>query len=124
MTPIWPTIEGFSPMVGAEIGEVRATIGRKTGARRLVIRDLTLDPDDPHGVRLDTVPLEVKEGEIVGIADVSGNGQDELFAARSGERASPHADNIVIDGRAAGELSITDRRREAGGYWRPRFRGA
>ena len=98
-------------MVGADIGEVRAAIGRKTGAPRLVIRDLTLDPDDPHGVRLDTVSLEVRGGEIVGIAGVSGNGQDELFAALSGERASPDADNIIIDGRAAGELSITDRRR-------------
>jgi len=98
-------------MVGADIGEVRAAIGRKTGAPRLVIRDLTLDPDDPHGVRLDTVALEVKGGEIVGIAGVSGNGQDELFAALSGERASPHADNIIIDGRAVGQLSITDRRR-------------
>ncbi len=98
-------------MVGADIGEVRAAIGRKTGAPRLVIRDLTLDPDDPHGVRLDTVALEVRGGEIVGIAGVSGNGQDELFAALSGERASPHADNIIIDGRAVGQLSITDRRR-------------
>src|SRR5712671_3147076 len=79
-------------MVGADIGEVRTAIGRKTGAPRLVIRDLTLDPDDPHGVRLDTVSLEVRGGEIVGIAGVSGNGQDELFAALSGERASPHAD--------------------------------
>src|SRR5712664_1829316 len=98
-------------MVGADIGEVRAGMGRKTGVPRLVIRDLTLDPNDPHGVRLDTVALEVKGGEIVGIAGVSGNGQDELFAVLSGERASPHADNIIIDGRAAGELSITDRRR-------------
>ena len=98
-------------MVGADIGEVRAAIGRKTGAPRLGIRDLTLDPDDPHGVRLDTVALEVKGGEIVGIAGVSGNGQDELFAALSGERASPNADNIIIDGRAVGQLSITDRRR-------------
>src|SRR5262249_50308867 len=98
-------------MVGADIGEVRAAVGRKTGVPRLVIRDLTLDPDDPHGVRLDTLSLEVSGGGIGGIAGVSGNGQDELFAALSGERASPNADNIIIDGRAAGELSITDRRR-------------
>ncbi|HKD25811.1 MAG TPA: ABC transporter ATP-binding protein [Xanthobacteraceae bacterium] len=98
-------------MVGADIGEVRAATGPRTGAPRLVIRDLTLDPDDPHGVRLDTISLEVRGGEIVGIAGVSGNGQGELFAALSGECASPRADNIVIDGRAVGQLSITDRRR-------------
>jgi general nucleoside transport system ATP-binding protein len=98
-------------MVGADIGEIRAAVGRTWGTPRLVVRDLTLDPDDPHGVRLDTVSLEVKGGEIVGIAGVSGNGQDELFAALSGERASPNADDIVIDGRAVGQVSITDRRR-------------
>jgi simple sugar transport system ATP-binding protein len=98
-------------MVGAEIGEVAAPAGRKSGVPRLVVRDLTLDPDDPHGVRLDTISLEVRSGEIVGIAGVSGNGQDELFAAMSGERLSPDADTIIIDGLPAGQLSITDRRR-------------
>jgi len=98
-------------MVGADIGEVRAATGPRTGAPRLVIRDLTLDPDDPQGVRLDTISLEVRGGEIVGIAGVSGNGQGELFAALSGECASPREDNIVIDGCAVGQLSITDRRR-------------
>jgi len=98
-------------MVGADIGEVRAAAGRNTGMSRLTVRDLTLDPDDPHGVRLDTISLDVKGGEIVGIAGVSGNGQDELFAALSGERPSPDADGIIIDGRAAGQLPISDRRR-------------
>src|SRR6202040_4126801 len=92
-------------------GEGRAEAGRNTGVPRFVIRALTLDPEDPHGVRLDTISLEVKGGEIVGIAGVSGNGQDELFAAMSGEQASPNADDIIIDGKPVGQLSITDRRR-------------
>jgi simple sugar transport system ATP-binding protein len=98
-------------MVGADIGEVRAEASRSTGVPRLVIHDLALDPDDPHGVRLDTISLEVRGGEIVGIAGVSGNGQDELFAAMSGERLSPNADNIIIDGLPVGHLPITERRR-------------
>jgi general nucleoside transport system ATP-binding protein len=97
-------------MVGADIGEVRAAAGRKVGIPRFRVHDLTLEPDDPHGVRLEQISLEVRAGEIVGIAGVSGNGQDELFAAMSGERASPHADNIVIDGQAAGRSSINVRR--------------
>src|SRR6202140_4163856 len=44
-------------MVGAAIGEVRAEAGRNTGVPRFVIHDLALDPDDPHGVRLDTISL-------------------------------------------------------------------
>jgi simple sugar transport system ATP-binding protein len=98
-------------MVGAEIGEVIAEAHSQSGVPRLVVRDLTLDPDDPHGVRLDTISLEVKGGEIVGIAGVSGNGQDELFTAMSGERLSPHPDDIIIDGLPVGQLPITDRRR-------------
>ena len=53
----------------------------------------------------------MRGGEIVGIAGVAGNGQDELFAALSGERLSPSDGTVVIDGKAAGRLTITDRRR-------------
>jgi ABC-type uncharacterized transport system ATPase subunit len=108
-------------MVGADIarlrvgetdaGERRTANVRGAGAPRLALHDLTLDPIDSHGVRLDRVSLDVRGGEIVGIAGVSGNGQDELFAALSGERPSPRADSVIIDGRPAGLLPITDRRR-------------
>src|SRR5262249_53438901 len=93
------------------IGEVKAADGRAAGVPRLVVSNLTLEPDDPHGVRLQKVSLEVRAGEIVGIAGVSGNGQDELFSALSGERMSAEAGNVVIDGKGAGMLTITERRR-------------
>ena len=97
-------------MVGSEIGEVKAASGRGVSAPRLVIHELSLSPDDPHGTHLDKVSLEVRGGEIVGIAGVSGNGQDELFAALSGERLSPSESAIVIDGRAAGMFGVNERR--------------
>src|SRR5690606_9379573 len=68
-------------MVGAEIGEVRATTARATTAPRLLIRDLSMAPDDPHGTYLRNISLEVLGGEILGVAGVAGNGQDELFSA-------------------------------------------
>ncbi len=98
-------------MVGAEIGEVKAASGRRPTVPRLVIHQLSLAPDDPHGTHLDQVSLEVRGGEIVGIAGVSGNGQDELFAALSGERLSPSEGAVVIDGLAAGLFGINERRR-------------
>jgi simple sugar transport system ATP-binding protein len=98
-------------MVGAEIGEVKPARGRAATVPRLVVRSLSLEPDDPHGVRLKDISLEVRGGEIVGIAGVAGNGQHELFAVLSGERAAPQPDNVVIDGQAAGRLSISERRR-------------
>jgi simple sugar transport system ATP-binding protein len=98
-------------MVGADIGEVKAAGRRATTVPRLAVRELSLAPDDPHGVPLRNISLEVKGGEIFGIAGVAGNGQDELFAALSGERLAPAEGNVVIDGEAAGLLSVTERRR-------------
>ncbi|MGA8225676.1 MAG: ATP-binding cassette domain-containing protein, partial [Xanthobacteraceae bacterium] len=98
-------------MVGSEIGEVKSAAAAGSATPRLLVRDLSLVPDDPHGIRLDRVCLEVRGGEILGIAGVAGNGQDELFAALSGERLADHDGSIVIDGEAAGHLLITQRRR-------------
>src|ERR1700742_3375168 len=98
-------------MVGADIKQVKAAAGRKTTVPRLVVNDLSLEPDDAHGVRLQHISLELKGGEILGIAGVAGNGQDELFAALSGERPSRDPGTIVIEGHAAGHLSITQRRK-------------
>ena len=98
-------------MVGTDIGEVRSDGSKKVGAARLVVRDLSLVPDDPHGIRLDGISFEVAAGEVLGLAGVAGNGQDELFAALSGEVPSARADMVTFDGRPTGRLSITDRRR-------------
>jgi ABC-type uncharacterized transport system ATPase subunit len=98
-------------MVGTEIREVKAATERKTTVPRLVVNDLSLEPDNPHGVRLAHISLELKGGEILGIAGVAGNGQDELFAALSGERLSQDPGTVVIEGIAAGHLSITQRRK-------------
>jgi simple sugar transport system ATP-binding protein len=103
-------------MVGGEIGEVRAASARATTVPRFLVKDLSLAPDDPHGTRLERISLEVQGGEVFGIAGVAGNGQDELFAALSGERLAPESGNIVIDGEAAGQLSVTERRRRGAAF--------
>jgi simple sugar transport system ATP-binding protein len=98
-------------MVGGEIGEVKAASGRSPTVPRLVIYRLSLEPDDPHGTHLEDISLEVRGGEVVGIAGVAGNGQDELFAALSGERLSPGEGAVVVDAQAVGRLNVTERRR-------------
>jgi simple sugar transport system ATP-binding protein len=98
-------------MVGGEVGAVRSDGSKKLGQPRLVVRDLNFTPDDPHGVKLDGVTFDLAAGEILGLAGVAGNGQDELFAVLSGESLAGTADAIKIDGRDAGKLSITERRR-------------
>ena len=58
----------------------------------------------------------MRGGEILGIAGVAGNGQDELFAALSGERLAPRAELIVIDGVAVGRNDINHRRRQGAAF--------
>jgi simple sugar transport system ATP-binding protein len=100
-----------SMMVGGEVRAVRSDGTKKLGNPRLVVRNLNLAPDDPHGIKLDGITLELAAGEILGVAGVAGNGQEELFAALSGEVLADQADVIRIDNRDAGRLSITERRR-------------
>ena len=108
-------------MVGGEIKQVKAPANRQITVPRLVVNDLSLEPDDPHGVRLKNISFELRGGEILGIAGVAGNGQDELFAALSGERLAKNPLTVVIEGIAAGQLSIT-RRRKLGAAFVPEER--
>ena len=99
-----------SMMVGGEVGAVRSDGGKKLGQPRLVVRNLNFTPDDPHGVKLDCVTFDLAAGEILGLAGVAGNGQDELFAVLSGEELVD-AEAIKVDGKDIGRMSITERRR-------------
>jgi simple sugar transport system ATP-binding protein len=63
----------------------------------LAVRDL--DVRDDHGVpRVKGVTFELRAGEIVGLAGVSGNGQSELLEALAGTRA-PSRGEIVFQNR-------------------------
>jgi general nucleoside transport system ATP-binding protein len=98
-------------MVGAEVGEVKAHAGETTSDEVLTVRRLSLPPENLHEWALTDVDLAVRKGEIVGIAGVAGSGQNELFAALSGERLSPRQEDILILGKPSGRLGIDARRR-------------
>ncbi len=80
------------------------------GEIRLRLQGLSLVPDDPFGVTLRDVNLEVRSGEIVGIAGVSGNGQQELLRAISGEEPVRDPRQVEVCGTAAGRLDSAGRR--------------
>jgi simple sugar transport system ATP-binding protein len=103
-------------MVGAEVSATRREALERAGPVRLSAHALTLPPDEPHGVGLHEVSLDLREGEVLGIAGVAGNGQEALFAALSGERLSPAADRIILDGAAVGHEGITARRRRGAAF--------
>ncbi|TFZ05138.1 ABC transporter ATP-binding protein [Ramlibacter henchirensis] len=77
----------------------------------LQVDGLTLERDSPFGVDLEGIALQVRAGEVVGIAGVSGNGQRELLYALSGEdtRADPKA--VRVAGQPAGRMGPSQRRR-------------
>jgi simple sugar transport system ATP-binding protein len=78
--------------------------------RKLHVNRLSLPKAHLFATELKDIECEVRAGEIVGIAGVSGNGQQELLAALSGEdqRAAPSM--IMLAGKAVGDLSPNPRR--------------
>jgi ABC-type uncharacterized transport system ATPase subunit len=60
--------------------------------------------DDRHQVAVDQVDLEVRSGEIVGVAGVEGNGQDELVESLTGLRRA-RAGRILLQGRDIGHFA-------------------
>jgi simple sugar transport system ATP-binding protein len=83
---------------------------RVPGDVRLAIRQLSLPTADPFGVELKQIDLAVRSGEIVGIAGVSGNGQQELLKALSGEVPLKDSDALWLDDQPAGRLDPAARR--------------
>ncbi len=84
---------------------------RTPGAIRLEIAGLTLATPEPFGTALQDIHLQVRGGEIVGIAGVSGNGQKELAAAISGERLSTSGSAVRLGGQQVGRQGPDARRR-------------
>ncbi|MDM0115901.1 ABC transporter ATP-binding protein [Variovorax sp. J22R133] len=80
------------------------------GEVALKVKSLSLAREDQFGVDLDHVSLDVRAGEVVGIAGVSGNGQRELLYALSGEDTRADAAMIEVLGRPAGHLHPRQRR--------------
>ncbi|MDB5946715.1 MAG: transporter [Ramlibacter sp.] len=80
------------------------------GETVLRVSQLQLRKDDPFGIDLEEVSLEVHAGEVVGIAGVSGNGQKELLHALSGEDTRAQPEMVQVFGKDAGRLGPAHRR--------------
>ena len=82
----------------------------KRGAVVLEVDQLSLARLDPFGTHLSELNMQVHQGEIVGIAGVSGNGQRELLYALSGEDTRSPAQSIRLGGQAVGSQGPSERR--------------
>jgi simple sugar transport system ATP-binding protein len=80
------------------------------GVPRLTLDCLDLPSRAAGEVALRKVSLELRSGQIAGIAGIAGNGQTELFATISGERLAQGASDVLIDERSCGHLGAAARR--------------
>ncbi|MGD9835960.1 MAG: ABC transporter ATP-binding protein, partial [Piscinibacter sp.] len=98
-------------MIGAEPPQLQH-IQAKLGGTVLEVKGLTVPKADPFSTALSDIGFEVRAGEIVGIAGVSGNGQQELMAALSGEDLRAPAGSIKLFGQDIAHDSPRKRRKE------------
>lgn len=75
----------------------------------LEINNLNFISDDPFASAIKNLNLNVKAGEILGIAGVAGNGQDELMSLLSGEERSA-ANTVTLLGQDISQLNPAKRR--------------
>jgi general nucleoside transport system ATP-binding protein len=82
---------------------------RELGPVALEVRGLALD-GDADAVGLRNVSLEVRAGEIVGVAGIDGNGQREVAELIAGQRR-PRAGEVLLFGEDVTRLGVGGRER-------------
>ena len=100
-------------MIGAEPPRLRQLdplAQPPVGAAVLELCDLSLVKESPFGTSLVDLNLQLRRGEILGIAGVSGNGQQELMAALSGEDLRLAPGQLHLSGADIAAASASKRR--------------
>ncbi|WP_299968396.1 ABC transporter ATP-binding protein [uncultured Roseobacter sp.] len=94
------------------VGKTLSTPSRpaaQPGEEVLRLDALSLPAPTAFGMPLRDVSFSLRQGEVLGIGGVAGNGQDELLSALSGERRAPRA-TIWLKGQDIGALGPNARR--------------
>ncbi|PZF77549.1 ABC transporter ATP-binding protein [Aestuariivirga litoralis] len=92
-------------MVGRSVATIEARHIAASQGASLSVRGLTLSA--PRGSLIQAIDLDVAPGEILGIAGVAGNGQDELLETIAGIRA-PRAGTITLRGEPMSSLGAAE----------------
>ena len=108
-------------MIGSDLTLPRRTSVAGSASPRLEVRHLALASSRLHGTPLKDISFEVLAGEVLGIAGIAGNGQQELMDALSGETPLADDEAIVVDSTPVGSTG-PNRRRAAGMVFVPEER--
>ncbi len=97
-------------MVGENLNTIKKKINNfKNSEEILKISNLNFKSDDPYETNLNNLNLSLKKGECLGIAGISGNGQNELFQILSGEIITEDT-SIMFRNKEIGKLNPRERR--------------
>lgn len=100
-----------SLMIGKQLPVCEHSSDTSLGEVCLQLNDLNHQNEDPFAIALESINLAVHGGEIIGIAGVSGNGQQELLRVISGEEILNDKDAVQICGQSVGQLNPQKRRK-------------
>ncbi len=98
-------------MIGKDLPACRHTPVIGAHQARLAVKALSVRSDDPFGTDLKDISFTLRDGEIMGIAGISGNGQRELMAALSGETLVSDRSSISMAGESISGLHPRERRK-------------
>ena len=102
-------------MIGSEPPAIQHA-ERPAGRVVLSVKNLSLPRAHPFATPLADISFDLRHGEILGVAGVSGNGQQELLAALSGEDPRVPREALVFEGKPVGDTSPSWRRAHGLGF--------
>jgi len=101
-------------MVGSELPSPSTESSTVTDQVLLSVQDLGLDSGEGRPL-LEGISFDIHRGEVLGIAGVEGNGQEELVEAIMGMRPGIHG-TVRLGDRDISTMSTRDRREAGVGY--------
>lgn len=108
--------QGLAAMIIGDSEEITSVTARRGTPGEVVLRADGICAADDRGIpRLDGVGFEVRAGEVLGVAAVAGNGQEELAEVLVGIRQMSKGD-LQMDGRSLRRMNIRRRRRAGMSY--------
>ncbi|MDP9107634.1 MAG: ATP-binding cassette domain-containing protein, partial [Pseudomonadota bacterium] len=82
----------------------------QAGAVVLTVAQLALPKRHPFATELTDISFTLRAGEILGVAGISGNGQQELLGVLSGEDTRADNTMVLLDGTPIGKSGSAQRR--------------
>lgn len=99
-------------MMGADMPAPKPRARQVSEQALLQLIDLSHPADSQNGIALQNLSLSLHAGEIVGIAGVAGNGQDELLNLIAGETKTQRSEDVQLAGLPIGHDDAGKRRRQ------------